>query len=164
VARLTVAECGESAAGTYTCQATNGAGTAQTSCKLSVQDVPRLEVRESDASQTVRARSQWKVNVAYTGHPKPTVTWLKDGRPLPAGDRHVTVYDDEWSTTVAIYAAERSDTGVYTVTASNAAGTAACNLELKVIGELAPAECAGSGKTFNDNGVTSLIVFADSAP
>lgn len=137
VAKLTVLECAESTAGVYTCQATNGAGTVQTSCKLSVQDVPRLDVHESDASQMVRVRNQWKVKVGYAGHPKPAVSWLRDGRPLATGDRHVSVYDDgdEWSTTIAIYAVERSDTAVYTVTAANAAGTATCNLNLKVIGE-----------------------------
>lgn len=139
VAKLTVAECTESTAGAYTCQATNGAGTVQTSCRLSVQDVPRIDVRESDASQMVRVRNQWKVKVTYAGHPKPTVSWLRDGRPLlpSAGDKRVSVYDDgdEWSTTIAVYAVDRSDTGVYTVTASNVAGTATCNLNLKVIGE-----------------------------
>lgn len=138
MARLTIAECAEQTAGAYTCVASNGAGTAQTSCKLSVQDVPRITVHEPEASQMIRVRNQWKVKVRYTGHPRPAVAWHKDGgAALPTADKHVTVYDDEddWSTTVAIYATERSDTGVYTVTASNAAGTATCNLHLRVIGE-----------------------------
>jgi titin len=137
VAKLMIAECVESTTGTYTCQATNGAGTVQTSCKLSVQDVPKIEVHESESSQMIRVRNQWKVKVTYKGYPKPTVSWQKDGQPLPTADKHVTVYndDDDWSTTIAVYCVERSDTGVYTVTASNDAGTATCNLNLKVIGE-----------------------------
>lgn len=137
VAKLTIAECKESTTGTYTCQATNDAGTVQTSCKLSVQDVPKIEVRESDTSQMIRVRNQWKVKVTYKGYPKPTVSWQKNGQPLPLTDKHINLYDDDddWSTTVAIYSVERSDTGVYTITASNTAGTAMCNLNLKVIGE-----------------------------
>lgn len=137
VARLTIAECVESTTGTYTCQATNGAGTVQTSCKLSVQDVPKIEVHESESSQMIRVRNQWKVKVTYKGYPKPTVSWQKNGKPLLTADKHVSLYDDDddWSTTIAIYSVERSDTGVYTVTASNNAGTATCNLNLKVIGE-----------------------------
>lgn len=137
VAKLTIAECMESTTGTYTCQATNGAGIVQTSCKLSVQDVPKIEVRESDISQMIRVRNQWKVKVTYKGYPKPTVSWQKNGQPLPLTDKHINVYDDndDWSTTVAIYSVERLDSGVYTVTASNNAGTAMCNLNLKVIGE-----------------------------
>jgi len=137
VAKLTIAECNESTTGTYTCQATNGAGTAQTSCKLSVQDVPKIEVHESETSQMIRVRNQWKVKATYKGYPKPTISWQKNSQPLPVADKHISVYDDndEWSSTIAIYSAERPDTGVYTITASNAAGTATCNLNLKVIGE-----------------------------
>lgn len=137
MAKLTIAQCNESTAGTYTCQATNGAGTVQTSCKLSVQDVPKIEVHESETSQIIRVRNQWKAKATYKGYPKPTVFWQKNSLPLPMTDKHISVYDDDddWSTTIAIYSAERPDTGVYTITASNAAGTATCNLNLKVIGE-----------------------------
>lgn len=137
IAKLTITQCVESTAGTYTCQATNGAGTVQTSCKLNVQDMPRIEVRESETSQMIRVRNQWKVKVNYKGYPKPTVSWQKNGQPLPLSDKHINLYDDddECSATIAIYSLERSDTGVYTVTASNTAGTATCNLNLKVIGK-----------------------------
>lgn len=135
VAKLIIAECIESTTGTYTCQANNGAGTVQTSCKLSVQDVPKIEVDESETSQMIRVRNQWKVKVNYKGYPKPTVSWQKNNQPLLVADKHISVYDDEWSTTIAIYSVERSDTGVYTIAVSNTAGTATCNLNLKVIGE-----------------------------
>lgn len=136
VAKLTIAECLESTTGTYTCQAINGAGTVQTSCKLSVQDLPKIQVRESDTSQMIRVRNQWKVKVMYSGYPKPKVLWQKNSKPLEIADKHVSVYNDEddCSTTIAIYSVDRSDTGLYTVTASNTAGTAMCNLNLKIIG------------------------------
>lgn len=99
--------------------------------------MPRIEVHESETSQMIRVRNQWKVKVTYKGYPKPTVSWQKNGQPLPVANKHISVYDDEddWSTTIAIYAVERSDTAVYTVTAHNTAGTATCNLNLKVIGK-----------------------------
>lgn len=137
VAKLMIPECIESTTGTYTCQATNGSGTVQNSCKLSIQNVPKIEVQESETSQMIRVRNQWKVKVIYKGYPKPTLSWHKNSQPLSGTDKHVNVYDDhdDWSTTIAIYSVERSDTGVYTVTASNTAGTATCNLNLKVIGK-----------------------------
>lgn len=138
MAKITIPECAESTTGTYTCIASNGAGSVQTSCKLSVQDMPKIEVHESETSQMIRVKNQWKVKVTYRGYPKPTISWQKNGcQPLPTADRHVSVYDDDddWSTTIAIYSVDRSDTGIYTVTASNAAGTTSSNLNLKVIGE-----------------------------
>jgi len=87
----------------------------------------------------IRVRNQWKVKATYKGYPRPTISWQKNSQPLSMADKHISVYDDndEWSSTIAIYSAERQDTGIYTVTASNDAGTATCNLNLKVIGELA---------------------------
>lgn len=136
VAKLIVSECSESSVGTYTCQATNGAGTVETSCRLNVQDVPKIEVSESEISQMMRVLSQWKVIAKYKGYPNPKVSWLKNGQPLEVS-KHVSVYDDEddCSTTIAIYSVERSDSGIYTIIASNSAGSATCNLNLKVIGK-----------------------------
>lgn len=137
VAKLIINECVESTSGIYTCQATNGAGTVQTSCKLNVQDVPKIEVHESDISQMIRVKNQWKVKIMYKGYPKPTITWQKNNQPLPIADKHINLYDDDgdWTTTIAIYSVTRSDTGIYTVTASNTAGIATCNLNLRVIGK-----------------------------
>lgn len=137
VAKLIISECVEATSGTYTCQATNEAGTVQTSCKLSVQDVPKIEIHESETSQTIRVQNQWKVKVIYKGYPKPIILWQKNSQPLPIADKHINLYDDDedWSTTIAIYSVARSDTGIYTVTASNTAGTATCNLNLRVIGK-----------------------------
>lgn len=69
----------------------------------------------------------------FSGYPKPQVTWTKDGDDLPS-TKHCAIYTDESSTTVAIYSLTKEDSGVYTVTAKNEAGSASVDLNLRVIG------------------------------
>lgn len=134
VARLTLTETTEHAEGIYTCRAVNDAGSVETNCKVSVQEVPRIEIDDNSSSQILRVKTQWKVEVKYKGHPKPKTTWTKNGESIE--DDKCKIYYDEWSTTIAIYSVERPNTGTYTVTATNSAGSVSANLQLKVIGEL----------------------------
>lgn len=78
-------------------------------------------------------KNQWKVEVKYRGYPQPKVTWTKNSEPIE--DEKCKIYYDEGSTTIAIYSVERINTGTYTVTATNTAGSASANLQLKVIGK-----------------------------
>lgn len=96
--------------------------------------MPKIEVGENASSQILKTKSQWKVEVKYSGYPKPKITWTKDEQPIE--DDKCKVYVDEASTTIAIYSVERSNSGTYSVTATNSAGSATANLQLKVIGTL----------------------------
>lgn len=99
---------------------------------LILTDVPKIEVDENLSSQILQVRSQWKVEVKYSGYPRPKITWTKNEQPVE--DDKCKIYIDESSTTIAIYSVERASTGTYCVTATNNAGSASANLQLKVIG------------------------------
>lgn len=105
----------------------------ETNCKLSVQEVPRIEIDDNSSSQILRVKTQWKVIVKYRGYPVPKITWTKNGEPIE--DDKCKIYYDEGSTTIAIYSVERPNSGTYTVTATNTAGSVSANLQLKVIGK-----------------------------
>lgn len=52
------------------------------------------------------------VTRCFQGSPKPVVTWLKDGLPLPS---RAAVSTEDGSTQLLLRAAEFSDSGTYTV-------------------------------------------------
>ncbi|PSN52174.1 Titin [Blattella germanica] len=132
IAKYVITETTENSAGTYTCQATNDAGYAETTCELKIQETPRLEVDENVVSQKLRITNQWKIEVKFSGYPQPEVSWTKDGEDLPS-TKHCAIYNDESSTTIAIYSLTKEDTGTYTVMAKNVAGSASIDLNLRVI-------------------------------
>jgi len=118
----------------FTCQAVNTAGMAETSSVLVVQEKPRLEVvDDSQLNQKQRVNNQWKVEVKFTGFPKPQISWSKDGQKIES-TKKCSLYVDEESTTIAIYALARDNTGLYQVSATNSAGTTTLDLNLRVIG------------------------------
>jgi len=65
-----------------------------------------------------------------TATPKPTLTWLKDGREL-ASSGHVTVTRNH----VVLRGVERSDAGVYSCTFKNIAGTVSHLIKLVIQGQ-----------------------------
>lgn len=96
-------------------------------------ELPKLEVDDSVVSQKLRVTSQWKINVKYSGYPNPEVFWKKNGNDLPS-TKHCDIYTEENLTTIAIYSLTREDSGTYTVTAKNEAGSVSVDLNLRVIG------------------------------
>ncbi|XP_054276640.1 titin-like [Macrosteles quadrilineatus] len=132
VATYSMEKASENHAGTYGCKASNSAGTAETTCKLLVQDVPKLEVPEAVQDQRLTLATQWKPEVTFSGFPRPDITWEKDGETI-ISDKRVKIFIDETTTTIAIYSVERADTGRYTVRASNIAGEATADLTLRVV-------------------------------
>nr|CAD7257406.1 unnamed protein product [Timema shepardi] len=135
VAKYTITETTETTSGTYTCQATNDAGYAETTATVKIQEPPKIEVDEGVSTQKLRVTNQWKVEVKFTGYPKPTVKWTKGGKELPS-TKHCSVYVDESSSTVAIYSLKKEDTGIYNITVQNEAGSASYEFNLRVIGKL----------------------------
>jgi hypothetical protein len=99
---------------------------------LTTVDVPTIEIDENAAFQIRPMKSQWKVEVKFSGYPVPMVTWMKNDERI--SDDKCKTYLDAGSTTIAIYSVEKENTGTYTVIATNTAGSAAANLQLKVIG------------------------------
>lgn len=135
VAKYTITETNENCSGTYTCKATNQAGSAETSCNVSVQELPKITVDENMLVQKLRVSTQWKVSAEITGFPKPEISWQKDGKQIQS-TKHCSIYYDETSSCIAIYSLDRQDTGKYTITATNCAGSSSVEIELRVIGSI----------------------------
>uniref|UniRef100_A0ABL0EK17 Titin n=1 Tax=Rhodnius prolixus TaxID=13249 RepID=A0ABL0EK17_RHOPR len=132
VAKLTIEKVIESSGGVYTCKASNSAGTAETTCKLVVQEAPALKIDDEISSQRLKISEQWKPVVEFTGFPRPEIVWLKDGKQI-VSDKKVSIYTEENTTTLAIYSVDRKDSGTYTVSAVNSAGKTSLDVVLKVI-------------------------------
>jgi hypothetical protein len=71
--------------------------------------------------------------VKFSGYPNPEVFWKKNGSDLQSA-KHCGIYTEESLTTIAIYSLTREDSGTYTVTAKNEAGSVSVDLSLRVIG------------------------------
>lgn len=134
VAKYTIEETTETSEATYTCIAKNEVGTAETSCKVVVQDKPTIVIDESLLSQRLRTSAQWKIDAKVSGFPNPDVTWYKNGEKITSSTKFSIIYEENTSV-ITINSLERSDTGKYVVEAKNNAGVASVELNLNVIGE-----------------------------
>ncbi|XP_043914327.1 hemicentin-2 isoform X2 [Protopterus annectens] len=103
--------------GTYTCVAKNSEGEAHKSYILTVQAAPRIKAHTTE----------YRVVLGYSialhceaeGHPKPKVTWHKDGRPVPENWRMRILENG----TLWISQTKSNDAGRYVCKAGNAVGT-----------------------------------------
>lgn len=134
VAKYTIEETNETSEATYTCIAKNEVGTAETSCKVVVQDKPTIVIDESLLSQRLRTSAQWKIDAKISGFPRPDVSWYKNGESITSTSKFSITYEENTSI-ITINSLERSDTGKYVVEAKNNAGVASVELNLNVIGK-----------------------------
>ncbi|XP_059849711.1 hemicentin-1-like [Hypanus sabinus] len=114
---LSFASAHSSDSGTYTCVAVNTAGEDQKDIHLQVYLPPSILGEEQNVSVTLNG----SVNLECQSRafPPPTLTWTKDGRPLP---RHAGLVFNENGSLVEIKRAQVQDAGRYTCRASNDAG------------------------------------------
>lgn len=99
-------------AGRYTLTATNASGTSTASATLTVRAAPVITV--APASQAVFAGDRVTFAVEVTGFPAPTYQWRRNG----------TVVSGATAATLTLASALATDAGSYTVTVTNALGTA----------------------------------------
>ncbi|KAI5614770.1 hemicentin-1 isoform X1 [Silurus asotus] len=113
--------------GTYMCVAQNPAGTALGKTKLRVQ-VPPV-IRSSTKSYTVAVDGSVTLLCETEGYPTPSVSWYKDGKALPESV-HQRVLS---SGSLHIVFAQPRDTGKYTCTAANVAGSLSLEMSVTVL-------------------------------
>ncbi|XP_067452563.1 hemicentin-1 isoform X1 [Thunnus thynnus] len=123
---LQISKASVSDSGTYICVAQNPAGTALGKTKLRVQVPPVINSETQkylapvDSSVTLQCQAD--------GSPSPSVTWHKDGQPLSESVRQRVLS----SGSLQIAFIQPSDTGRYTCTAANVAGTVSLEMSLTV--------------------------------
>lgn len=117
----------------YKCIARNEVGTAETSCKVIIQEKPQITVEDKLINQKLRAGKSYTITATVTGFPEPEIILLKDGVPLPRDDKRITIRRETTIVIIEITNIDRDDSGKYTIIAKNNAGEATVDLTLKVI-------------------------------
>uniref|UniRef100_A0A8C7MZR3 Hemicentin-1 n=1 Tax=Oncorhynchus kisutch TaxID=8019 RepID=A0A8C7MZR3_ONCKI len=105
--------------GRYTCVARNSAGQASRHFHLKVLDPPRINGSGVAAEVSVVVNHVLELLCEATGIPAPTLTWMKDGRPLPQTDSLRVFRGGE---VLRISSPQLEDTGRYTCLANSPAG------------------------------------------
>lgn len=73
-----------------------------------------------------------RIEADVKGEPAPIVTWKHNNLVLKTQDR-LKVENEDYHTTFILSKLQRSDTGIYVVTAKNDSGTDEVEVELQVI-------------------------------
>ncbi|XP_016146102.1 hemicentin-1-like [Sinocyclocheilus grahami] len=143
--------------GTYMCVAQNPAGTALGKTKLRVQVPPvitsdiKAYIVALDASVTLQCHSE--------GFPTPSITWYKNGQPLSESLRQRVLSTGA----LQIAFAQPGDTGRYTCTVANVAGTT--SLEMSLIVQIPPSIRGGESEvSVVENTQALLTCVADGVP
>ncbi|MCJ8749980.1 hypothetical protein PDJAM_G00193750 [Pangasius djambal] len=113
--------------GTYMCVAQNPAGTALGKTKLRVQVPPVIS--SSTKSYTVPVDGSVTLQCQTEGYPTPSVSWYKDGKPLSESVRQRVLS----SGSLHIIFTQPGDTGIYTCTAANVAGSLSLEMSVTVL-------------------------------
>lgn len=132
VSKYVVNKSTETTAGSYSCHAKNDAGYAETTCEVKIQDPPKIEYDETLITQKLRVTNQWKIEVKISGYPKPSAQWTKNGKSL-ASTKHCTIQTGDTLCTITISSLTKSDSGTYTFTAQNEAGSKSVDFTVRVI-------------------------------
>lgn len=85
------------------------------------------ELHECKAKEGAAAQFECTV----TGTPAPKVQWYKDGKPISAGPNYIIESYDDGRQVLTIYHAKSEDVGHYYCTATNLAGKAETDADLK---------------------------------
>ncbi|XP_043555476.1 hemicentin-1 [Chiloscyllium plagiosum] len=119
--KLQIARSQLSDSGTYTCVASNVEGTARKNYILTIQIPPNIFGAEMPSDVSVLVGENVKLICAADGNPRPSIQWLKDGKPLTADDdERLRVSPD--GSAFHINGTVTTDIGKYTCVATNSAG------------------------------------------
>jgi len=125
---------GESAdEGDYTVMAENPVDKVQASAKVNVCTKPKVDKL---ADVAVNVGETARIQCQYSGHPTPTLTWYKDGKPIGKDDQRFVITQEAANLSVlTINHTTMDDKGVYSVKLTNMAGDVEgkANLTIKPI-------------------------------
>ncbi|KAJ8012934.1 hypothetical protein DPEC_G00048040 [Dallia pectoralis] len=88
--------------------------------KVALKSKPSISSGLQDV--TTSADSIVKLTVKMNGHPKPEISWMKDGKLLIQGGKY-DINEEQDLAQLQIYNSETSDSGVYKCTVTNSAGS-----------------------------------------
>uniref|UniRef100_A0A8C2MET6 Hemicentin-1 n=1 Tax=Cricetulus griseus TaxID=10029 RepID=A0A8C2MET6_CRIGR len=128
--RLQISVAEKADAGLYTCMASNVAGIAKKDYNLQVYIRPSIANSGSHSPESIVIRGKSiSLECEAQGIPQPTVTWMKDGRPLTKG-KGVEILDE--GRILQLKNVHVSDTGRYVCVAVNVAGMTDKRFDLSV--------------------------------
>uniref|UniRef100_A0A8C3J6R6 Hemicentin-1 n=1 Tax=Calidris pygmaea TaxID=425635 RepID=A0A8C3J6R6_9CHAR len=126
--QISIAE--KSDAASYTCVASNVAGSAKKEYSLQVYIRPVILNSGSHPSEVVVAQgNEISLECKVEGIPEPAITWMKDGRLLVSGRDIAILHDGRF---LQLKNAQVSDTGRYVCVAANVAGLSDRKYDLNV--------------------------------
>uniref|UniRef100_A0A673ALZ9 Titin n=1 Tax=Sphaeramia orbicularis TaxID=375764 RepID=A0A673ALZ9_9TELE len=94
-------------------------------------------VRPKVSTYSVQVGYDLKIEVPIAGHPKPTITWTKDGAALKQTTR-VNVTDSAHHTTLTIKDATKEDGGMYSINIANVLGSKDASIEVITLDKPGP--------------------------
>lgn len=132
VAKYIIRKTTETSSATFTVKAQNDAGTAETSCQLKIQESAKIICDENLRNQRLTVGDKWKIEIYVTGFPKPEIMWMINNKKIT--DKRISIETKENTSIITIPSLIRDDTAIYTVKASNEAGSSSMECHLRVIG------------------------------
>ncbi|XP_060056373.1 hemicentin-2 isoform X2 [Erinaceus europaeus] len=116
--------------GLYACLVSNEAGEVRRNFSVDVLVPP--SIKEEDLEEVLKVSEGQTAHLLCnaTGHPRPEISWFKDGRPLAAEDAHRVSPD---RSLLQVLQANLSSAGHYSCIAANAMGAKTKHFQLSVL-------------------------------
>ena len=95
---------------------------------------PKFESEKYDEVITLKAGTSKVIEVPFTGHPQPKVTWTCEGSPIK--EKRIETETIVNMSCLRLKGAKREDKGCYTVTMESEFGSCTRNYTVIVLGEL----------------------------
>ncbi|XP_076316761.1 protein Obscurin-like isoform X4 [Tachypleus tridentatus] len=116
--------------GTYICHAVNQHGEASQKIKLLLAELPTFTKRLDETTVLIRKGGQ--LECCVSGIPYPKIKWFKDWNPLYESSRIKITWEKPDRCFLTLSDSILKDSGLYSVTASNVAGSATSSAMLNV--------------------------------